>query len=142
MRFKFDGWRQFLATLDEQELALYLRKVATLSEQHMKDKILGPHTGKVGYRKGGGRFIRSVNAEKVEFPARDSGRLLASVKGVSFKRKAFVAAQTPYSKYLRGGWGGGKVKARRMTVEALDYGIKAAAAYRTGFIEWMKTRNR
>jgi hypothetical protein len=129
-----------MAGLDETELKRYLDAVAKLSAETMRDGIRGQHTGRVGYRKGGGRFIRSANVNKEEFPASDSGRLLASVKGVSFGRKAFVSAQTPYSGYLRSGTP--KMEARKMTVEALDAGIRKAANLRTGFVEWMRTRNR
>lgn len=141
MPLKFTGWRRFRAELDEREIRQYLAAASRLGAEYMRDQIEnGPKTGVIAYRKGGGRFRRSVNTAKAEFPARDSGRLLASVKAVSFNRKAFIAANTPYSGYLRKGTP--KMQPRKMTIEALDYGMKQAAALRDGWIEWMRTRNR
>lgn len=137
MRLRFTGWRLFKAGLDEKEMQRWLETVARISAQHMREKITGPHTGKIGYRKGGGRFIRSAPGE---FPANDSGELLASVKGVAFKNKAFVAANTPHSTYLRKGTR--RMAKRKMTIEALAYGIRASSHLRDGFIEWLRTRNR
>lgn len=133
----FSGWGNIAAGIDEAEVARYLQAVARLGADHMRDGITGPHSGRVGRRKDGSRFIRSAAGE---FPARDSGQLLDAVKGVAFKRKAFIAADTPHSVYLRNGTG--RMAPRKMTVEALQYGVTAAANLRTGFIEWLRTRNR
>jgi phage gpG-like protein len=125
----FTPWPTFTANRDKAVDKRWLSNIQKEGVAAFKAGINGPHTGNIGRRKGGGTFIRSAAGE---YPARDSGDLLRSLKGQSDQKEAVIGTNVEYSKYLR--LGTGKMARRKMSDNALKDGIQAAPAP----IGWVK----
>lgn len=134
IRLQFIPWERFFAKRDKRVTTSWLRRVREEALKAFRAGINGQHSGNIGYRKGGGRFTRSAPNE---YPAKDSGNLLASLKGQSTSDEAIIGTDMFYSKFLRQGTK--KMARRKMSDNALQEGRKAAGRPR-GWVSWAKGR--
>lgn len=135
IRIQFIPWARFFAKRDMSVTTSWLRRVRQEALKAFRAGANGQHSGSVGYRKGGGRFTRSAAGE---YPAKDSGRLLASLKGQSTSSEAVVGTNMFYSKFLRQGTG--KMARRKMSDNALREG-RAAAGRPRGWVSWARSKS-
>jgi hypothetical protein len=98
--------------------------------------MLGPHSGRIYRRRGGRRHQASVNRPGAEYPANDSGRLLASLKSRQTKDSATIGTDAHYAKYLRTGTR--KMARRKMSDHALTEGAEAAKGQSVGWVQWAR----
>lgn len=96
----FKAWHRFRARRLPKVTTNWLRETQKNAVARFRAGILGPHSGAVARRQDGTIFNRSTPAQ---YPARDSGALLASLKGESTASEAKVGTGMFYSKFLREG---------------------------------------
>lgn len=133
MNLTFKGWERFRAWKQASVIKAWLGAVRKDAQQVFKAGMNGPHSGNVGYRKGGGRFIRSA---KGEYPAVDSGALIASMKTNQQIDSATIGTGMYYAKWLRGG---SRFMARRkMSDNAIREGAAIAEPKSRGWVAWQK----
>lgn len=125
------AWGKFFADVDDAELHKWLTIIGEEAKKHFTKGVRSQHTGRVGYRKGGGRFIRSAPGE---YPAEDSGRLLASTKMRVTRTTVVIGTDVFYAKFLTEGTR--MMEKRKMYREALAEGIAAAADNLHVFARW------
>lgn len=100
MSLVFTGWRAFYAFRDYGVDEAYLRRIGASAKRTFIDGIRSPKSGRVYRRRG-----RSHRASApYEFPARDSGRHIATVDyKVSGRTEVVVGSGMEYAQYLRNG---------------------------------------
>ena len=125
------AWGKFFADVDDAELHKWLTIIGAEAKKAFTAGMLGPHSGRVGYHKGGGRFIRSAPGE---FPANDSGGLLASTKVRVTRTTVAIGSDKFYAKFLTDGTR--TMAKRKMYREALAQGIAEAADNLHVFARW------
>lgn len=136
MRLEFLPWPRFRAFRDRAQTRKWLKSVAAEGRAAFASGMRnGPHTGRV-YRRRGGRLHQA--SAPGEFPAKDTGRLLASLKSHTGKDEAVIGTNMFYSKFLREGTR--KMARRRMSDDALQLGIDASRKTSKGWVKWLKTK--
>jgi phage gpG-like protein len=101
MEFIFTPWKNFFAFRDRAVDRDAMRFAAKEAEKTLKDGIRSPpKTGRIYRRKKG---IHQASRPFVEYPANETGALLASVRSDSSSTHATVGTNTRYAKFLRGG---------------------------------------
>lgn len=125
------AWGKFFADVDDAELARWLTTIGAEAKKHFSAGVRGGHSGRIGYHKGGGRFTRSAPGE---YPAEDSGRLLASTKVRTTRTTVVIGSDVFYAKFLTEGTR--KMEKRKMYREALAEGIASAADNLHVFARW------
>lgn len=135
IRLSFTGWARFQAAKQPRVIRRWLRMVARESEAAFKAGINGSHSGNIGKRRDGSTFTRSSPGE---FPARDSGALLASLRSESDGNEAIVGTNVAHSIFLRNGTR--FMARRRMSDDALRIGAAKAEPASRGWVQWAKGR--
>lgn len=135
MILSFSGWAKFSAKKDKALIRRWMTSVAAESEKIFKAGMKGQHSGVIAYRKGGGRFQRSAPGE---YPAVDSGALIASMKSQSTQDSATVGTNKFYAKFLREGTR--KMARRKMSDNAIKAGGIEARPKSRGWIGWQKNQ--
>lgn len=108
----------------------YLQAVADETENVLRDEMVsGRKSGRV-YRRRGGSHRASAPGE---FPARDSGRLVRSIKKRVTLREATVGTTMFYAKFLADGTS--KMARRKMSEDAMK---KALPRIRGRVFRWVK----
>lgn len=133
----FQAWRRFTARRMPKVTTSWLRQIRDESRKAFRRGMTkGPHTGRIYSRRGGRRHQASASGE---YPAKNSGRLLASLKAQSSPTEAIIGTNAPYSRYLREGT---KHMARRkMSDNALQEGRSAVGSPR-GWVAWYRRKGR
>jgi phage gpG-like protein len=135
--FKLKGWRAFGVNLRRPVINSWLRVVRAKSQEAFARGMLGNHTGQVYRRKGGRTHQASAPGE---FPANDTGGLLASLKSHQRKDEATIGTDTYYARFLRDGTR--HMARRRMSDDALKAGRKAAADKSRGWIGFQRDKQK
>lgn len=138
IQLKFKGWRA-TALHSKAHVTRWLGSVADGMRDVFRQGMLGPHTGRV-YRRRGRVHQASVNRRRAEYPASDTGRLLASLRAESTDRTARVGTGAPYAAYLRSGTS--RMKRRKMSDDALDEGYKSTRQGVRGWVSWQKGKKK
>lgn len=135
--FRFEPWDAFGANLDRKTIRNWLTEVRKEARRVFTEGLRqGPHTGRI-YARANGRFHQaSINRARQEFPANDSGRLLASMKDRQTVDTAVIGTNTYYAIFLR--MGTSKMRARRMSKEAMLAGAKEAQPHSKGWVKYRK----
>lgn len=133
MRLTVSGWGRLVARLDEARIHSWLSQVASEGEAAFRAGLEGGHSGRI-YRRRGGR-VHQASAPG-EYPANDSGGLIASLRSESSNREAKIGTNQYYSHYLRSGTS--KMARRKMSDDALREGIDRAAPAARGFVSWAR----
>ena len=94
--------------------------------------MLGRHTGRI-YRRKRGYHQASAPGE---FPANDTGRLLASMKRSVSSDEAKIGTNMFYAKYLREGTR--KMARRKMSDDAIKEGVEVNKGRAKGWVAWRK----
>lgn len=118
MSLIFTGWRAFYAYRDYGVDQAYLRRIGASAKKVFIDGIRSPKTGRVYRRRG-----RSHRASAPgEYPARDSGRHIATVDYKVSGSEVTVGSGQEYAAYLRNGTY--KMARRLMSDTALNRAIE------------------
>lgn len=128
---RFYAWGKFFADFDDEVVAAWLKIVGLEAETAFVNGVFGPHSGQVGYRKGGGRFIRSAPGE---YPARDSGALVETLKRKQTRTTVVIGSDLFYSRFLTDGTK--YMEKRKMFKEAMQAGVASAADNLGQFAAW------
>ena len=139
IELQFIPWARFRARRMPKVTTSWLRRVRDEATSTFRAGMLGPHTGRIYYRRRG----RHQASAPGEYPAKDTGRLLASLKGQSTPQEAVIGTNMPYSKYLREGTrkldGTRLMMRRKMSDNALREG-RAAAGHPKGWVAWARSK--
>lgn len=128
-------WRNFTAKKDQAVIKNWLHTVREKSQKVFERGINGPHNGAVARRKNGEIFLRSTPGQ---FPARDSGRLLASIKTAQTTTEAVIGTNVEYAQYLRTGTR--KMARRKMSDHALRIGAEQSIGASKGWVKWTRSK--
>lgn len=99
IRLIFRPWRTFFARKDLRVVTRWLARVAVNSERIFKAGMRGGHSGRI-YRRSGRYHQASAPGE---YPAVETGRLIASMRAHSTINEAQIGTNMPYSRWLRTG---------------------------------------
>ena len=135
--FQLKAWERFWARKDNKIIRQYLKTVKDKSQEIFTKGMKGPHSGRIYRRKGGRTHQASAPGE---YPANDSGKLLASMKGRVTSTETTIGTDEYYAKWLRTGTKDGKLKRRKMSDSALKEGRQASQGKLKGFVSWSKKR--
>lgn len=119
MSLVFKPWREFYAFRDRAVDQAYLRRIGASAKRIFLDGIKSAKHGRV-YSRGGGRRHRA--SAPGEFPARDSGRHIATVDYKVHGSEVVVGSGMEYATYLRNGTR--KMARRLMSDSALNRAIE------------------
>ena len=133
IELQFIPWARFRARRMPKVTTSWLRRVRNEATITFRAGMLGPHTGRI-YRRRGKPHQASAPGE---YPAKDTGRLLASLKAASNPQEAVIGTNMPYSKWLREGTR--KMARRKMSDNALREG-RAAAGHPKGWVAWARSK--
>lgn len=135
--FEAKNWRRFGATKARPVLRRWLKAVLDESQAVFRAGMAGRHTGRIYRRRGGRLHQASVNRAGAEYPANDSGRLMASMKRAQKVDEATLGTDMYYAKFLAEGTR--KMKRRRMSKEALMTGGVRARPKSKGWVKWARS---
>lgn len=119
MRLIFTNWRAFYAYRDYGVDQAYLRRIGASAKRVFTDGIRSPKTGRVYRRRGGSHRASAAG----EYPARDSGRHIATVDYKVSGSEVTVGSGMEYAKYLRSGTY--KMARRLMSDTAMNRAIES-----------------
>lgn len=128
---QFKPWKKFHAFRDHAADARFLRAVADESERAFRKGMRSRKSGR-RYLKPGGRV--HIASAPGEYPAVDTGRLMASIRTDVSRTESRIGTGMHYAIYLRRGTR--FMARRRMSDDALMEGLRAARA-KTPF-RWMR----
>lgn len=110
----FRPWKKFTARMEQRQISQFLNFAADQTKEKFKDGVLNEKkTGRRYARRG--RYHTASSAG--QFPAKDSGTLLRSVKKRVTSRDATVGTTVFYGRYLAEGTR--KMKKRKMSGDAM-----------------------
>lgn len=132
--FRFKGARRFKAFVDRKRMRNWLRIVKDEAQAVFTAGLKGPHSGRVYSRRG----RRHQASAPGEYPANDTGNLLASLKGQVTANTATIGTNVFYSKFLREGTR--KMARRKMSDNALSEGVDEARPKLKGWVAWSRQR--
>jgi phage gpG-like protein len=131
--FEFKPWRKFYSQLQRPVIRGWLSAVRARAQQHFAAGMLGRHSGRIYRRRGGRRHQASAPGE---YPANDTGRLLASLKSRQAKDSVTIGTNVHYAKFLREGTR--KMARRKMSDHALVAGAEQAKPRSRGWVQWAR----
>lgn len=131
------GFQRVKAVKQDHIINMWLREVRGKAQEAFARGMLGPHSGKV-YMRRRGPHVASSNATRAEYPANDTGTLLASLKSRQTPNSATIGTNVYYARFLRGGTV--KMARRKMTDDALLEGAKAAKHKSKGWIAFERAK--
>lgn len=133
-QLEFLPWPRFSAHRFKAVTRKWLSHVRASSVNRFKSGMRnGPHTGRIYTRRGGRRHQASAPGE---YPAVDSGGLIASLRSHQRVDEVGLGTNQRYSIYLRQGTG--KMARRKMSDDALRYGINVSLGKNKGFASWKR----
>jgi len=135
--FNFTNWRNFAPTKNLPLLGRWLHNVGDEAQAVFRAGMTGAHSGLV-YRKRGGR-LHQASAPN-EYPANDSGRLLASMRKRKRKDEVTIGTTAAHGRYLRSGTS--RMRRRKMSDNALLEGGARARQASRGWVVFRRLRER
>lgn len=111
---KFRPWKKITARVERQQIRQFLNFAADETKEKFRDGVLNEKKTGRRYRRRGRNHIASSAGQ---FPAKDSGRLLRSVKKRVTAYDATVGTTVFYGKYLAEGTR--KMRKRKMSGDAM-----------------------
>jgi hypothetical protein len=114
VKFIFTPWRAFMAFRDKGVDARYLRDIGVAGVREFKAGISSPKSGRV-YRRRGRMHKASAPGE---FPAKDTGRHVATVNYKVGAAEVTIGSGMFYARFLR--YGTRKMAPRKMSQNALE----------------------
>lgn len=130
--FSFKGWSAFRAKKNPQVIRSWLQTVGDQAQKVFTAGLLGAHSGQVYYRRNGTHRASAPG----EYPANDSGNLLASMRQETSATEATIGTNVFYAKFLREGTR--KMARRKMSDNAILEGAKRAKPASRGWVAWAK----
>lgn len=130
--FEFKGWRMFKAKKKPEVVRKWLHRVADEAQKVFTKGMRGRHSGQIYYRRGGSHQASAPG----EYPANDTGNLLASMKQHVTTREATIGTNVFYAKFLREGTG--KMRRRKMSDNAMHEGAAKARPSFRGWVAWVR----
>lgn len=130
MRLSLLGWGRLHAVVNRDLIRRWLARVAIESEAVFKAGMLGSHSGRIYVRR---RGLHQASAPG-EYPANDTGRLLASIKSSSNDTEATIGTSMYYARWLRGG--SRHMARRKMSDNAIQEGAARASPSSRGIVHW------
>jgi phage gpG-like protein len=130
MRFVFQPWRSGRAERDATKIRLFLDQVARLSTEKLRSGMARPGSGRVYRRRG--RIHRASSPG--QYPARETGRLAASIGSSVTSTSAEVGTRMSYAIYLRKGTR--KMARRKMSDSAMKEALPMARPALRQFARW------
>lgn len=130
MSFEFIPWGRFKAFRDKSVTKRFMKAVGVEGQKAFREGMEGPHSG----RKHSNLPNRSSAAG--EYPATQSGQLLASSKHVATDVRTDLGTSKFYGRFLRNGTS--KMARRKMSDDALQAGIKEARPQLKGWAKWKR----
>lgn len=137
-RFRFTPWAAFGPNLDRNVIRSWLSEVRRSSFRIFENGLRnGPHTGRI-YTRGAGRTHQASRNEpaRSEFPANDTGGLLASLKTRQERTRVTIGTSQFYSRFLR--LGTENMNRRRMSDDAITQGALEARPHSRGWVKFRK----
>jgi hypothetical protein len=131
----FKPWSYFSLGKQPEVVKNWLASVKTKSHKIFSDGMRGPHSGRIAIRQNGELFLRSTPSE---YPAVDSGALIASLKGRQTATEVIIGTNVAHSLALREGLGG--IARRKMSDNAIREGAAQAAPTSRGWVAWQRNR--
>lgn len=118
IRFEFTPWGLFRAFHDRAAVRSFVGRAGRIALKQLKQGLKNPpKTGRI-YKRRGKLHQASKNSALAEFPAKDTGALLASA-GLTVSADRFeIGTNMPYSRFLRDGTR--KMERRKMSDTALE----------------------
>ena len=132
MAFSFKGWSKFFAQKNQRVVRSWLQTVGDQAQRVFTAGLLGAHSGQI-YRRRGGTHRASAPGE---YPANDTGNLLASLRQKTSDTEATIGTNVFYAKFLREGTR--KMARRKMSDNAIVEGAKRAKPASRGWVAWSK----
>lgn len=132
--FEFTGWTKFRAQKKPQVVRKWLRSVGKEAQRVFTAGMRGGHSGQLYYRRG---RVHQASAPD-EYPANDTGGLLASMRHEVSSSEVVIGTNVFYSAFLRNGTR--KMRRRRMSDDALKAGIKNSHPQPVGWVAWTRGR--
>lgn len=126
MELQLIDWKHFRAAKRKGAQKRFLHQVAIASVQAFKRGSAGAGGGRPGAR-------RSASVPG-QYPAVQTGRLIASLGTEVTGDTVTIGTNMHYSKYLR--YGTSKMAARKMSDDALREGYRLSRAGLKGFVKW------
>lgn len=132
--FSFKGWRQFSAKKKPQVIRSWLKRVGDEAQRVFTKGMMGRHSGQIYYRRRGTHQASAPG----EFPANDTGNLLASLRQNITATEATIGTNVFYAKFLREGTR--KMARRKMSDNAMQEGAAKARPSFKGWVAWVRGR--
>ena len=132
IRIEIKPWGRFKAAKQQKQIRAWLRAVSNSAKAVFTSGMNGRHSGRVYRRR---NRLHQASAPG-EFPANDTGRLLASLRGEVSADEAKIGTNMFYAKFLRNGTR--KMARRRMSDDAMKEGINANKGRAKGWVAWKK----
>ena len=129
MNINFKPWKTFTAFKDDNDRRIWLHGISEIALEKFKRGMRSPKSGRV-YSRGGRRHRASAAGE---YPAVDSGALLASVDTEVTTNKMTIGTGRFYAAFLRNGTS--KMRRRKMSDNALQEALDSAPRMRH-FARW------
>lgn len=134
MQLEFIPWRKFWPKRFKQVDRRYLTNIAYSAASAMRKGMRGAHKGSVAKRQDGTLFNRSTPDE---FPAVDSGKLIASMRTHVRSDEAGIGTNVFYSKFLREG---AKHLARRRMSDTALRRAREGNPFPRGWVAWNRRK--
>lgn len=132
IRLSFKGWHNFYAKKKPEVVRAWLKTVTSHAQRVFTAGLLGRHSGQIYYRRRG----RHQASAPGEYPASDSGNLLASMRTKTTATEATIGTNMFYSRFLR--YGTKKMARRKMSDDAIKEGAAAARGKLKGWVAWQR----
>lgn len=130
--FSFTGWHKFRAKKKPEVLRKWLSNVRDQAQRVFTAGMLGAHSGQIYYRRRG----RHQASAPGEYPANDTGALLASMRSKVTATEVTIGTDVFYAKFLRQGTG--QMARRKMSDNALHEGGERARPFSRGWVAWAR----
>lgn len=125
-------WAPLEAFRDNAKTRRWLTLVRLSSLEAFRRGMRSPKSGRIYRRRG--RLHRA--SAPGEYPAVDTGNLIASMKSHQRKNEVGIGTNMFYARFLRTGTS--KMARRKMSDNALREGIDASKGKHKGFVRWRK----
>jgi hypothetical protein len=133
IKISITPWARFKAARRQAAVRGWLTSISKTAQSVFVAGMKGPHNGNVAKRKNGSVFLRSTPGQ---YPAVDSGALLASLKREVTPDEAKIGTSMFYAKWLRTGTR--KMARRKMSDDAMKVGVAANKGGAKGWVGWRK----
>ena len=131
--FRFTPWQSFRAIKDDALIRAWLERLAKRTHFFFRSKMEASRGGRV-YRGRGGRTHRA--SAPGDFPAKDSGRLIGSIRTRVTANEMEIGTGMFYAIFLKNGTR--KMARRKMSSDALREVLPTERPHLKGFARWKR----